>query len=158
MVLSNRGRSDITGVTGYLDLPADFKPIAGKNNGTSQSVAGYYSVVKAGSTFVLYFDMSVLKQAKVGGYSASLNIKYTKILEVGELMARITIPFRLTGKVVLNTVSKNTELIPGMPNYIKMALQNIGTANATGVVVTVIGVTGSNIINSVSGSTARYYY
>ena len=154
VVLSNRGRSDITGVTGYLDLPADFKPIAGKNNGTSQSVAGYYSVVKAGSTFVLYFDMSVLKQAKVGGYSASLNIKYTKILEVGELMARITIPFRLTGKVVLNTVSKNTELIPGMPNYIKMALQNIGTANATGVVVTVIGVTGSNIINSVSGSTA----
>jgi hypothetical protein len=153
VVLVNRGRSDITGVTGYLDLPTDFRPIAGKNNGTSQSVAGYYSVVKAGSTFVLYFDMSVLKQAKVGGYSTSLNIKYTKILEVGELMTRITVPFRLTGKVVLNTVAKNTELIPGMPNDIRIDLQNIGTANATGVVVTVIGVTGSTVTNSATADT-----
>jgi hypothetical protein len=153
VVLVNRGRSDITGVTGYLDLPTDFRPIAGKNNGTSQSVAGYYSVVKAGSTFVLYFDMSVLKQAKVGGYSTSLNIKYTKILEVGELMTRITVPFRLTGKVVLNTVAKNTELIPGMPNDIRIDLRNIGTANATGVVVTVIGVTGSTVTNSATADT-----
>jgi hypothetical protein len=153
VVLVNRGRSDITGVSGYLDLPTDFRPIAGKNNGTSQSVAGYYSVVKAGSTFVLYFDMSVLKQAKVGGYSTSLNIKYTKILEVGELMTRITVPFRLTGKVVLNTVAKNTELIPGMPNDIRMDLQNVGTANATGVVVTVIGVTGSTVTNSATADT-----
>jgi len=153
VVLVNRGRSDITGVTGYLDLPTDFRPIAGKNNGTSQSVAGYYSVVKAGSTFVLYFDMSVLKQAKVGGYSTSLNIKYTKILEVGELMTRITVPFRLTGKVVLNTVAKNTELIPGMPNDIRIDLQNIGTANATGVVVTVVGVTGSTVTNSATADT-----
>lgn len=153
VVLVNRGRSDITGVTGYLDLPTDFRPIAGKNNGTSQSVAGYYSVVKAGSTFVLYFDMSVLKQAKVGGYSTSLNIKYTKILEVGELMTRITVPFRLTGKVVLNTVAKNTELIPGMPNDIRIDLRNIGTANATGVVVTVIGVTGSTVTNSATPDT-----
>jgi hypothetical protein len=154
VVLANRGRSDITGVTGYLDLPADFKPIAGKNNGTSQSVAGYYSVVKAGSTFILYFDMSVLKQAKVGGYFTSLNLIYTKILEVGELMTKISVPFRLTGKVVLNTVSNTTELIPGTPNDIKMVLQNVGTANATGVVVTIIGVSGSNVINSVSGSNA----
>jgi hypothetical protein len=153
VVLVNRGRSDITGVTGYLDLPADFRPIAGKNNGTSQSVAGYYSVVKAGSTFVLYFDMSVLKLAKVGGYSTSLNIKYTKILEVGELMTRITVPFRLTGKVVLNTVAKNTELTPGMPNDIRVDLQNVGTANATGVVVTVIGVTGSTVTNSGTAAT-----
>jgi hypothetical protein len=153
VVLVNRGRSDITGVTGYLDLPTDFRPIAGKNNGTSQSVAGYYSVVKAGSTFVLYFDMSVLKQAKVGGYSTSLNIKYTKILEVGELMTRITVPFRLTGKVVLNTVAKNTELTPGMPNDIRIDLQNIGTANATGVVVTVVGVTGSTVTNSATADT-----
>jgi hypothetical protein len=153
VVLVNRGRSDITGVTGYLDLPADFRPIAGKNNGTSQSVAGYYSVVKAGSTFVLYFDMSVLKLAKVGGYSTSLNIKYTKILEVGELMTTITVPFRLTGKVVLNTVAKNTELTPGMPNDIRVDLQNVGTANATGVVVTVIGVTGSTVTNSGTAAT-----
>ena len=48
-----------------------FKPIEGKNNGTSQSVASAYSIVKSGDTFVLYFDMNVLKQAKVGGYSTT---------------------------------------------------------------------------------------
>ncbi|HZC21309.1 MAG TPA: hypothetical protein VE223_06665, partial [Nitrososphaeraceae archaeon] len=63
IVLVNRGRSDLTGVTGYLNLPAGFKPLPGKNNGTSQSIAGFYSVVKAGNTFILYFDMNVLKQA-----------------------------------------------------------------------------------------------
>src|SRR5689334_25429293 len=34
VVLVNRGRSDLTGVTGYLNLPAGFKPLPGKNNGT----------------------------------------------------------------------------------------------------------------------------
>ena len=59
IILVNRGRSDITGVTGYLDLPAGFKPIAGKNNGTSQSVASFYSVVTTGNTFVLFFQQLV---------------------------------------------------------------------------------------------------
>jgi hypothetical protein len=151
IVLVNRGRSDITGVTGYLDLPAGFKPIAGKNNGTSQSVASFYSVVEAGNTFVLYFDMDVLNQAKVGGHSTLLNIKYSKIVQMGQLMTTITVPFRLTGRVTLDTVSENKELIPGSPNQLKVNIQNKGTANATAVVVTITGVTG-NSVNGGSGS------
>ena len=144
VVLVNRGRSDLTGVTGYLNLPAGFKPLPGKNNGTSQSVAGFYSVVKAGSTFILYFDMNVLKQAKVGGYSALLTLQYSKILQMGQLITTITVPFRLTGRVILNTVSENKELIPGSPNILKVNIQNKGTADATGVVATITGVTGSS--------------
>jgi len=145
VVLVNRGRSDITGVTGYLGLPNGFKPIAGKNNGTSQSVASFYSVVKTGNTFVLNFDMNVLKQAKVGGYSALLQITYNKILQMGQLKTTITVPFRLTGRVILDTVSENKELIPGTPNQLKVNIQNKGTADAAGVVVTVTGITGSNV-------------
>src|SRR5689334_16557847 len=145
IVLVNRGRSDITGVTGYLGLPNGFKPIAGKNNGTSQSVASFYSVVKAGNTFVLNFDMNVLKQAKVGGYSTSLEIMYSKILQMGQLKTTITVPFRLTGRVILDTVSENKELIPGTPNQLKVDIQNKGTADAAGVVVIVTGITGSNV-------------
>jgi hypothetical protein len=145
VVLVNRGRSDITGVTGYLGLPNGFKPIAGKNNGTSQSVASFYSVVKAGNTFVLNFDMNVLKQAKVGGYSTPLEIMYSKILQMGQLKTTITVPFRLTGRVILDTVSENKELIPGTPNQLKVDIQNKGTADAAGVVVTVTGITGSNV-------------
>jgi len=145
VILVNRGRSDITGVTGYLDLPVGFKPIAGKNNGTSQSVGSFYSIVKAGDTFVLYFDMDVLKQAKVSGYSTLLHLKYSKILQMGQLMTTITVPFRLTGKVILDTTSENKELVPGSPNQLRVNIQNRGTADATAAVVTITGVTGSSI-------------
>ncbi len=149
VVLVNRGRSDITGVTGYLTLPSiGFKPIPGKNNGTSQSVASAYSIVKAGGTFVLYFDMNVLKQAKVGGYSTSLSLKYTKINQIGQLITTNTLPFRLTGKVILDAVSENSELIPGTQNQLKILIRNIGSANAAGAVVTVTGITSGNSVTS----------
>ena len=149
VVLVNRGRSDITGVTGYLTLPSiGFKPIPGKNNGTSQSVASAYSIVKAGGTFVLYFDMNVLKQAKVGGYSTSLSLKYTKINQIGQLITTNTLPFRLTGKVILDAVSENSELIPSTQNQLKILIQNIGSANAAGAVVTITGITSGNSVTS----------
>ena len=149
VVLVNRGRSDITGVTGYLTLPSiGFKPIPGKNNGTSQSVASAYSIVKAGGTFVLYFDMNVLKQAKVGGYSTSLSLKYTKINQIGQLITTNTLPFRLTGKVILDAVSENSELIPSTQNQLKILIQNIGSADAAGAVVTVTGITSGNSVTS----------
>jgi hypothetical protein len=149
VVLVNKGRSDITGVTGYLTLPSiGFKPIPGKNNGTSQSVASAYSIVKAGGTFVLYFDMNVLKQAKVGGYSTSLSLKYTKINQIGQLTTTNTLPFRLTGKVILDAVSENSELIPSTQNQLKILIQNIGSANAAGAVVTVTGITSGNSVTS----------
>jgi hypothetical protein len=143
IVLVNKGRSDITGVTGYLNMPSSggFKPIEGKNNGTSQSVASAYSIVKSGDTFVLYFDMDVLKQAKVGGYSTVLNLRYSKINQIGELMTAIKVPFRLTGKVILDAVSENSQLIPSTPNQLKILIQNKGSANAAGVVVAVTGIT-----------------
>ncbi|MDQ6723667.1 MAG: hypothetical protein M3Z01_05315 [Thermoproteota archaeon] len=150
VVLVNKGRSDITGVTGYLNLPSSggFTPIAGKNNGTSQSMASAYSIVKAGDTFVLYFDMNVLKQAKVDGYSTSLNLKYAKINQIGNLMTKITVPFRLTGKVILDAVSEISQLIPSTPNPLKILIQNKGSASASGVVVTVTGVTSGSIVTS----------
>ncbi len=149
VVLVNRGRSDITGVTGYLTLPSiGFKPLPGKNNGTSQSVASAYSIVKAGDTFVLYFDMYVLKQAKVGGYSTSLSLKYTKINQIGQLITTNTVPFRLTGRVILDAVSENSELIPSTHNQLRILIQNIGSANAAGAVVTVTGITSGNSVTS----------
>jgi len=93
VVLVNKGRSDITGITGYLSLPpGNFLSIPGKNNGTLQSVASANSIVKAGDTFVLYFDMNVLKQAKVGGYNTPLILRYTKINQIGELQSSTNVP------------------------------------------------------------------
>lgn len=154
VVLVNKGRSDITGVTGYLNLPShSFLPIPGKNNGTSQSVASANSIVKAGDTFVLYFDMDVLKQAKVGGYSTSLVVKYTKINQIGELQSSIDVPFRLTGKVILDAVSETSQLIPSTPNQLKILIQNKGSATASGVVVKVTGITSAALTSTSDTST-----
>ncbi|MGN6709689.1 MAG: COG1361 S-layer family protein [Candidatus Nitrosocosmicus sp.] len=142
VVLVNKGRSDITGITGYLSLlPENFLSIPGKNNGTLQSVASANSIVKAGDTFVLYFDMNVLKQAKVGGYNTPLILRYTKINQIGELQSSTNVPFRLTGKVILDAVSETSQLIPSTPNQLKILIQNKGSAAASGVVARVTGIT-----------------
>jgi hypothetical protein len=106
IVFVNRGRSDITGVTGYLTLPPGFRAIEGENNVTSPNVAvaSYDSIVKAGDTFTMHFTMDVLPQAKVGPYTGDLRLSYSKILEVGQISASMMIPFRLTGKVILDTI------------------------------------------------------
>ncbi|HVW99321.1 MAG TPA: hypothetical protein VHA52_02615, partial [Candidatus Babeliaceae bacterium] len=149
VVLVNAGRNDITGVTGYLNLPPStgFVPLPGESNGT-QAVASAYSVVKAGSTFVLYFDMNVLKQAKVGGYSFPLTLQYTKVNQLGQLMTKFNVPFRLTGKVILDAIVENAQLTPSTPNHLKVLLENKGTASATGVVATVLGMTNNGYSNS----------
>lgn len=153
VVLVNRGRSDITGITGYLSLPSGFRPIPGKDNGTFQSVASYYSTVKAGQTFILYFDIYVSTEAKVGAYSGLLSVKYSKILQVGEIISTMKAPFRLPGKVVLDAFSTNNKLVPGTLNELDISLQNKGSANATGAVVSIAGVTDTSDSSTTNAST-----
>ena len=161
IVFVNRGRSDITGVTGYLTLPPGFRAIEGENNVTSPNVvvASYDSIVKAGDTFTMYFTMDVLPQAEVGPYTGNLRLSYSKILEVGQISASMMIPFRLTGKVILDTTLLSQNLTAGYPNPLKLLIINDGTANATGAIATVVGVSGGTTAanstfdsNSVNGS------
>jgi hypothetical protein len=144
IVFVNRGRTDITGVTGYLTLPPGFRAIEGENNVTSANVAvaSYDSIIKAGDTFTMYFTMDVLPQAKVGPHTGNLTLSYSKILEVGKISASMMIPFRLTGKVILDTTLINQNLTAGSSNPLQILITNDGTANATGAVVTVVGVSG----------------
>ncbi|HKG71119.1 MAG TPA: hypothetical protein VKA87_04425 [Nitrososphaeraceae archaeon] len=146
VVLVNKARSDITAVKGYLSLPAGFKAIGvippdmGKNISdlSEYTVDSYDSIIKSGETFTLYFEMSVLKNAKVGPYIASLDLEYSKILETGQITVKnIAIPFRVTGKVVLDVVSEKYHLIPGSSNRVNITIKNKGTANASGVIVSV---------------------
>ena len=151
IVFVNRGRTDITGVTGYLTLPPGFRAIEGENNVTSANVAvaSYDSIIKAGDTFTMYFTMDVLPQAKVGPYTGDLTLSYSKILEVGQISASMMIPFRLTGKVILDTTLLNQNLTAGYPNPLQILITNDGTANATGAVVTVVGVSGGTTAETV---------
>jgi hypothetical protein len=77
IVLVNRGRSEITGATGYLTLPhTGFRSIEGENNVTSPNiaVASHDSIVKPGESFILYFTVNVLPDGGVGAYSSNLNL------------------------------------------------------------------------------------
>src|SRR5215210_4252776 len=73
VVLVNKGRSDITGLTGYLNLPAEFKSIKGENLVTlpNVSVASHNSIVRPGESFALNFIVDVLENARVGAYSGT---------------------------------------------------------------------------------------
>jgi hypothetical protein len=79
VVLVNKGRSEITALTGYLTLPpSGFRAIEGESlaNSTGISVASHDSIVKPGETFTLHFTIEILDNAKVGAYTGSLKLVY----------------------------------------------------------------------------------
>ncbi len=155
VVLVNKGRSEITALTGYLTLPTSgFRAIEGENfvNSSDISVASHDSIVKPGETFMLYFTVDVLNDAKVGAYSGLLNLVYSKVLEVGQISSSTAVPFRITGKVILDAASNTQNLIAGWPNELKILIKNEGSADANGVVASVIDVTEGITTPAVSNS------
>lgn len=149
VILVNTGRSDITGLKGFLDLPPEFRSIKGENNVTSEntSVASYNAVVKPGESFPLFFTVNVLKNATVGSYLSNLNLLYSKVQETGQISSTMDIPFRVTGKVILDTTSLTQNLTTGFPNKITIAIKNKGSADASGAVASITNLSGGAITN-----------
>ena len=145
----NTGRSDITGLKGFLDLPPEFRSIKGENNVTSEntSVASYNAVVKPGESFPLFFTVNVLKNATVGSYLSNLNLLYSKVQETGQISSTMDIPFRVTGKVILDTTSLTQNLTTGFPNKITITIKNKGSADASGAVASITNLSGGAITN-----------
>lgn len=144
VVLVNKGRSEITALTGFLTLPTSgFRAIEGESlvNSTGISVASHDSIVGPGETFTLHFTIEILDNAKVGAYTGSLKLVYSKVLEVGQISSSTSIPFRVTGKVILDAVSNTQNLVAGSPNRLTILINNEGSADANGVVAIVTDVT-----------------
>jgi len=144
VILVNTGRSEISGITGYLKLPPGFQSIRGENNVKFQnvSVASYNSIVKPGESFPIYFTFNILDTAKVGPYYGSMEIVYSKVLETGQISTNITVPFRVTGKVILDVIPQKQNLITNSPNNLQILLYNKGSADANGVIVTITNISG----------------
>lgn len=158
IVLVNKGRSEITALTGYLTLPSSgFRSIEGENlvNSSNISVASHDSTVKPGETFTLHFTIDVLNDAKVGAYSGLLKLVYSKVLEVGQISSSIAVPFRITGKVVLDAVSNTQNLDAGSPNDLRILIRNEGSADASGVIATVTDVSDGTTTSAVSNSNSN---
>src|ERR687891_1401987 len=144
VVLVNKGRSEITALTGYLTLPTSgFRAIEGESlaNSTSISVASHDSIVKPGETFTLHFTIEILDNARVGAYTGSLKLVYSKVLEVGQISSSTPIPFRVTGKVILDAVSNTQNLVAGSPNRLTILINNEGSPDANGALAIVRDVT-----------------
>src|ERR671914_1638322 len=144
VVLVNKGRSEITALTGYLTLPTSgFRAIEGESlaNSTSISVASHDSIVKPGETFTLHFTIEILDNARVGAYTGSLKLVYSKVLEVGQISSSTPIPFRVTGKVILDAVSNTQNLVAGSPNRLTILINNECSADANGALAIVRDVT-----------------
>lgn len=158
IVLVNKGRSEITALTGYLTLPSSgFRSIEGENlvNSSNISVASHDSTVKPGEIFTLHFTIDVLNDAKVGAYSGLLKLVYSKVLEVGQISSSIAVPFRITGKAVLDAVSNTQNLDAGSPNDLRILIRNEGSANASGVIATVTDVSDGTTTSAVSNSNSN---
>ncbi|HXW11837.1 MAG TPA: hypothetical protein VD694_03680 [Nitrososphaeraceae archaeon] len=164
IVLINRGFSDVTSIRATLDFPSGFSSnITPKNIDNDTSLASYNGLVEAGQTFTLYFPVNISKDTQVGKeYTASLNIDYFNIAEKDEENMRdrtLKIPFMLSGKVILDTISFSSSesstsfnqtfpdtnsmvpnvvnLVPGAANIVQTLIKNEGSAAATGVIVEV---------------------
>lgn len=144
VVLVNRGVSDITGIIGHLTLPDGFSA-NGRSSSETTADASFDNIVKAGDTFTLYFDLNVSNNTRVGPYNANLDVEYNRIVEQGSPRHNgIIVPFMLTGKVVLSAIAQTHNLVPGITNNVNFQIRNSGTAAATGVVVSIAGISSTS--------------
>jgi hypothetical protein len=172
VVLSNTAFSDITGIIGYLSLPEGFAATtttttssgndASANTTSSQTaIASLSNTVRAGQTYTLYFRVNVLETAQIGFHEALLKINYFKVPEPEPgtyKVQTITVPFELSGKVILDASSETNDLVPGEASEVKLKIRNRGSADAHSVIVNINSVGGSIITNdagAAAGSTSR---
>jgi hypothetical protein len=169
VVMVNRSPNDIIDVTGVLNLPAGFAPTGTSGDPSAQNIfratlragannpalASYDNTVTNGSTFTLYFDINVPDKVKVGLYPTPLVINY---YTAGGFTlcnsALLSVPFTLPGKVVLDAVPITTSITPNQANPVSIAIENKGSSDATGVVVTILGLGQSKTTGSASSSSS----
>ncbi len=123
VTLVNRGFSDITGVTGRLTLPASMKAAG---TGSGQALATHNSIVQAGGTFTLFFQVDVSKSASVTEYTTPLRVEYSRTLESGSpRISDTSAVFKVTGKVLIDASARGGAG-PGASGKITIEITNTG--------------------------------
>lgn len=168
VVFNNRNSAfPITSVTAFLNLPSGFSPTGESANpqllqhfnqaarvANNPAVGNYYGTVAAGASFTMYFNINVLPTAKVGTFATTVVANYVQVGVVGQqcTSALLNVPFVLPGKVVLDASSATSDLVPQMKNPISITIENKGSADATGVVATIVNLGSSKGGTGTSGS------
>ena len=154
VVLNSRSSSPIISITGFLNLPSGYVPLGSSQNpqllqqsnqatrGTGQNVAvaNYNGIVQPGDSFVLYFNLSVLPSAKVGTVTSTMVTNYNIQGAINQqcTSALLNVPFFLPGKVILDASTVTSQILPLTNSPVSVAIENKGSADATGVVATIV--------------------
>ena len=168
VVFNNRNSAfPITSITAFLNLPPGFTPTGESANpqllqhynqasrvATNPAVGNYYGQVAAGASFTIYFNINVLPSAKVGTFATTVVANYVQVGVVGQqcTSALLNVPFVLPGKVILDASTATSNLTPQTNNPISITIENKGSADATGVVATIVNLGSSKGGTGSSGS------
>lgn len=134
VVLGNAHNLDIGGISGNLWLPIGLKA-PGKPVGQPAFI-GFPATVKSGGTFALLFPVEVLKDAKIGTHYATLELTFAVAKTSQVKKETLNVPFRVTGKSILNIKPMDEVLTAGVPSTLKIAIVNNGTAPVSGAILT----------------------
>src|SRR5579864_5861096 len=164
VVFNNRNSAfPITSVTAFLNLPSGFSPTGESANpqllehfnqaarvANTPAIGNYYGQVAPGASFTMYFNINVLPSAKVGTFATTVVANYVQVGVVGQqcTSALLNVPLVLPGKVVLDASTVTSDLAPQNKDSISIAIENKGSADATGVIATIV-----NLGNSKGGGT-----
>ena len=168
VVFNNRNSAfPITSITAFLNLPSGFSPTGESENpqllqhynqasrvATNPAVGNYYGQVAPGASFTMYFNINVLPSAKVGTFGTTVVANYVQVGVVGQqcTSALLNVPFVLPGKVILDASTATSDLTPQTNNPISITIENKGSADATGVVATIVNLGSSKGGTGSSGS------
>ena len=88
----------------------------------------------------MYFNINVLPTAHVGTFATTMVANYVEVGVIGTqcTSALLDVPFVLPGKVIIDASTNTPEIPPQTQSPISIDIENKGSADATGVVATIV--------------------
>ncbi|MEM4311657.1 MAG: hypothetical protein QXX95_04645 [Nitrososphaerales archaeon] len=118
------GNTNLESLNATLSLPEGFKDVKGL-----KKTSAYISNIPSNSIFQLTFHLNLDDNAQIGIYQIPLILNWNTSLTKGiKDVKSLLVP--LKGKVKLSLTSENRVLTPGQINEVQVQLNNIGTATA----------------------------
>ena len=135
VAVANVGAHDITGIRGQLSLPLALSA----HDGSRAAVADAEDNANAGETFYLTFYVDVDETASIGEHPAAVRVDYSRVRESGTRNEFFEFAMDVTGDSVIDASARDAFITSLRENRVTIDVSNSGTAQVSGVEVTVSG-------------------
>lgn len=133
VAIANVGAHDITGIRGQLSLPLALSA----HDGSRAAVADAEDNANAGETFYLTFYVDVDDEASIGEHPAAVRVDYSRVRESGTRNEFFEFGIEVTGDSVIDASAQDAFITSLRENSVTIDVSNSGTAQVSGVEVTV---------------------